>query len=278
MAKQKIIKHTILSLFDHSGSWPSFYKKAGYNIVCIDIKNGIDVLTWDYKAIDKNTVAGILAAVPCTDFSVSGAQYWKRKDETGVTAYSVSLVKKALEIIKYFKPFFWAIENPVGRINKLVPEIGKPWYFNPCDFGDPWTKKTGLFGVFNIPSKNVINPINWSDQGSWTQLLGGKSEKTKALRSITPAQFAYSFFKANNPLGLLIPGEVLNYFGRCKFGMWTCDFAVSELMCNICDCGDNYEENSFAMELENEEDFMKAVFNKGDGLYQSIDPKHLYKW
>lgn len=272
------MRNIIISLFDYTGSWPSFYSKAGYQVIQIDIKNGIDILNWNYKDIDKNAVCGILAAPPCTDFAVSGAQYWKIKDSDGRTEKSIQLVKKALEIIEYFNPEFWAIENPVGRLNKLIPEIGKPYYFNPCDFGDPWTKKTGLWGKFNIPSKKVIDPMNWADQGSWTQLLGGKSERTKELRSITPAQFSFAFFMANNPLHLTVPGEQLNYFGRCKYGMWTCDFAVSAEMCSICDHGDNYEENPYAMEFETEEDFMKAIFYNGDGLYYSLNPKRAYKY
>ena len=32
-----------------------------------------------------DTVYGILAAPPCTDFAGSGAQYWKTKDEDGRT-------------------------------------------------------------------------------------------------------------------------------------------------------------------------------------------------
>ena len=85
---------TILSLFDHTGSWSLPYKKAGYNVITVDIKDGIDVLTWDYKAIPKDEVIGILLAPPCTDFTVSGAQYWPAKDADGTTDYSISLVKK----------------------------------------------------------------------------------------------------------------------------------------------------------------------------------------
>jgi len=31
----------ILSLFDYSGNWPSFYKEAGYEVYQIDIKHDI---------------------------------------------------------------------------------------------------------------------------------------------------------------------------------------------------------------------------------------------
>jgi site-specific DNA-cytosine methylase len=83
----------ILSLFDYSGAWSKPYRKAGYRVLQVDTKLGFDILTWNYQAIPKGAVVGILAAPPCTDFSVSGAQYWKNKDENGRTESSVQLVK-----------------------------------------------------------------------------------------------------------------------------------------------------------------------------------------
>ena len=191
---------TILSLFDFSGNWPKPYREAGFNVVSIDIKNGTDILSWDYTQLEN--VVGILAAPPCTDFSVSGAQYWKVKDADGRTDAALALIDKTLEIIEFFKPQMWALENPVGRLPKLRPSIGKPWYFNPCEFGkdfnECYTKKTGIWGKFNKPQKNPCNPEDIkTGNNTWLMKLGGKSERTKELRSMTPMGFAYAFFNAN---------------------------------------------------------------------------------
>lgn len=183
----------ILSLFDYSGNWPLYYKEAGYDVYSIDIKTGIDILELTNDDIPSN-VHGIMAAPPCTDFASSGAQYWKVKDEDGRTAYSLSLIDKTLEIINYCNPEWWVIENPVGRLSKLRPQLGQPWYFNPCDFGDAYTKKTGLWGKFNRNLKKT--PVE-PDPKSWIMKLGGKSERTKELRSMTPLGFAKAFFDAN---------------------------------------------------------------------------------
>jgi hypothetical protein len=40
-----------------------------------------------------------------------------------------------------------------------------------------------------------VKPIEANQ--SWIMKLGGKSEKTKELRSITPLGFAYAFYEAN---------------------------------------------------------------------------------
>jgi hypothetical protein len=185
---------TILSLFDYSGNWPSFYKEAGYDVYQIDVKHDLNILDITKDDLPDN-VYGILAAPPCTDFAGSGAQYWKAKDADGRTEASLALVDKTLEIISWYPNLkFWVLENPVGRLTTLRPKLGKPWYFQPHWYGDAYTKKTGLWGNFNkdLP-KNEVKP----DPNSWIMKLGGKSEKTKELRSMTPLGFAKAFYLAN---------------------------------------------------------------------------------
>jgi hypothetical protein len=205
---------TILSLCDYSGNWPRPYLDAGYSVILVDPKHkdgcgeprGPSKIGATVHQILNDpawreflpNVHGVLAAPPCTDFSVSGAQYWKVKDEDGRTERSLQIVKDCLGIIKVADPDWWVLENPVGRLPKLLPEIGKPWYFQPHWYGDPWTKKTGLWGDFNTDlPRNDVEPIRWTKQGSWTQRYGGSSEKTKEARSMTPMGFAKAFFEAN---------------------------------------------------------------------------------
>lgn len=140
-------------------------------------------------------IYGILAAPPCTDFSNSGAQYWKAKDADGRTLESLTVVDACMRIIWACQPDWWALENPVGRLKYW---LGDPLFsFDPCDFGDAYTKKTLLWGKFNMPRGIRVEPIRVCSQGSWIQRLGGKSEKTKTLRSMTPQGFARAFFEAN---------------------------------------------------------------------------------
>lgn len=270
------MKDIIISLFDYSGSWSLWYERAGYIVIRVDIKNGIDILTWDYKQIQRDRVAGVLAAPPCTHYTVSCNRLWAEKDADGRTEESNALVRKAIEIRDYFNPLFFGLENPVGRLSALFPELGDPWYWSPFQFGEPWTKKTGIWGYFNKPKENWVPVIKFAPQGSWSQLLGGKSERTKEIRSITPYGFARAFFEANNPLGLNIPGEELRLFGQCKYGQWTCGFCTCPDVCEDCDEADSYEPDDFAMSFDSEEDMMKAIFNKGKGIELHVDPKKLF--
>lgn len=79
----------ILSLFDYSGNWSRPYANAGYEVYQIDLKLGFDINTLIPEEFPFETVHGILAAPPCTDFASSGAQYWKAKDADGRTDRSL---------------------------------------------------------------------------------------------------------------------------------------------------------------------------------------------
>jgi len=208
MPHQSAHPRCVLSLFDYSGNWPKPYLEAGHHVVLIDIKRGHDILQLDDAALTRicrespsGRVDGILMAPPCTDFSGSGAQYWPAKDLDGRTAASVALVLAALAIKDKLKPDWWALENPVGRLNRCVPQLAAygPWWFQPYFYGDAYTKKTGLWGVFNHDLvKTPVEPQRVCQQGSWLMKLGGKSERTKELRSMTPMGFARAFFEANS--------------------------------------------------------------------------------
>lgn len=192
---------TILSLFDYSGNWSKPYRENGYNVIQIDIKHGMDILEFDYKKY--KSVYGILAAVPCTHYALSGAKWFKEKDADGRTEQSNRLVKKTMEIINYFNPVFWVIENPMSRIHKCNPELGNPIFkFHPYEFAQhddeprnsQYLKTTWLWGKFNIPIKYPLPPI---DGQKYFRKFGGKSEKTKETRSTTPMGFSKAFYEAN---------------------------------------------------------------------------------
>jgi hypothetical protein len=139
--------------------------------------------------------AAFSAPPPCTAFAGSGAQYWPAKDASGETLNGLALIDACLRAVAIYRPAWWALENPVGRLRRW---LGPPTYtFDPCDHGDAYTKRTLLWGRFNAPQRNRVEPIRANKQGSWIQSLGGKSERTKELRSATPQGFAAAFFAAN---------------------------------------------------------------------------------
>jgi len=99
---------------------------------------GMETFTTDYKDFDKiDYVCDILdfdvskvpfkpdiiwASPPCTYFSVASIGHHWNKDHTPKTPEAilgVKIVQKTLDIINYFKPDFYFIENPRGKLRKL---------------------------------------------------------------------------------------------------------------------------------------------------------------
>lgn len=196
----------VLSLFDTSGEWSRPWEEAGYQVYRFDIQDNpelgdvnnfnVEFFTEWFGDFYGQEVFAILAACPCTDFARSGCRHFSSKDLDGRTMASVELVHQTLRVIEYFKPALWAIENPVGRIEKLGGLPGWRLSFDPCHVGDPYTKKTLLWGRFNadLPVAPVM-PV----EGSKMHLkYGGRSLATKNARSVTPEGFSYAFFMANN--------------------------------------------------------------------------------
>lgn len=177
------MQKVILDLCGGSGAWSKPYQEVSdYKVIVLDYPR-------DVRLVSKPpfSVYGILAAPPCTMFANSGAR-WKRSKEDMLAALSV--VDACLRMVLLCRPKFWALENPIGKLKKY---LGAPYYrFHPCDFGDPYTKKTLLWGKFNLPIKTPVEPA----QGSKMHFISPSKNRQK-LRSITPPGFARAFFNSN---------------------------------------------------------------------------------
>jgi hypothetical protein len=172
----------ILDLCGGSGSWSAPYKENNYDVRIIDVKTTGDVRLTKYN--ENLKVYGILAAPPCTCFAISGA-WVKRTNEEMIEA--LSIMDACLRLVYAYDPVFWAMENPVGT---MVSYVGAPrLIFQPSDYGDPWTKKTLIWGKFNFPMPEKVR----ATEGS----IVTTKLRDPAERAITPPGFAKKFFEAN---------------------------------------------------------------------------------
>jgi hypothetical protein len=188
----------ILDLCGGTGSWSKPSKEAGYDVRLVTLPDQ-DVRY--YKP--PKGVYGILAAPPCTHFSSSGAQFWMLKDADNRTIDGMGIVIACLKIIAITQPVFWVLENPIGKLSRWMGKSNL--IFSPCDFGDAYTKKTCLWGNFNIPPKNPVEP-EFVMSGNYVRADGTKGKKYSlthmkikdaSIRSITPPGFARAFYEAN---------------------------------------------------------------------------------
>lgn len=151
------------------------------------------------------SVYGILAAPPCTHFSIACNRLWGQKDRDGRTIEGLKVLIACLKIIALAQPKFWVIENPVGRMKEF---LGSPDYkFEPWEFGWPTKKKTYLWGRFNqgllkSPYQGQlykVEEIDYMARGLFKQWSIVETDHScrAAIRSITPPGFAQAFFNAN---------------------------------------------------------------------------------
>lgn len=128
----------ILDLCGGTGAWSRPYKEAGYDVRVITLPE-YDVLTYE----PPENVYGILAAPPCTEFSLAKGS--KPRDLLG----AMEIVKACLQIIWFCHPHFWALENPVGLLRQY---LGKPaMTFEQWQFGSDHIKPTDLWGYYGTP-------------------------------------------------------------------------------------------------------------------------------
>ena len=182
---------TILSLCDYTGIWSQPYRDAGYTVIQVDLEHGGDVRLLEHPG----PVHGIIMQPPCTHFAGSGARWWKDKGEAALLD-GLSVVDACLRFVALCQPVWWVLENPVGRLSRY---LGPPAFtFDPCDFGDPYTKRTCLWGRFLPPLPLFVGEDRSvaPTEGSKMHRLPPTPDRT-ALRSITPAGFARAFFEVN---------------------------------------------------------------------------------
>jgi hypothetical protein len=198
-----------LSLYDYTGNWPSPYSEAGYEVIQVDLKHGDDARLWpsppsDHARLPRDfvdirqyvgQVHGILAAPVCTYQANCGAKH-PRTDAQILE--SLSMVDSVVRLAWVLKPDFWVLENPIGKLPRW---LGNPRFtFQPADYGDPYTKSTCLWGEFVPPLPLFVGAdmsVEATEGSKMWARYGGKSERTKTLRSETPMGFARAFKEAN---------------------------------------------------------------------------------
>jgi hypothetical protein len=174
----------ILSLCDYTGVWSQPYVDDHYDVIRVDLMHGQDVRLLE---LPNRPVHGVIAQPPCTVFANSGAR-WARSDDE--MREGLSIVDACCRIILATRPAWWVLENPTGKLKRY---LGPPaMTFQPNEYGDPYTKRTCLWGDFTAPQRSPVP----ATEGSKMHRLG-PSEDRAALRSVTPEGFAKAFFEAN---------------------------------------------------------------------------------
>ena len=139
-------KKLILHLCADTGSDSRYYQESDdYQVIKVGAAIGVENFN------SPENVYGIIANPVCTEFSTARSDGKARNPEEGMF-----LVNECRRIIEQAKSSgslkFWVIENPAT--GRLKDYLGEPNYaYEPWWYGSPWTKRTALWGEFQIPKR-----------------------------------------------------------------------------------------------------------------------------
>lgn len=169
----------------------------------------------------------VLSFTPCTDLAVSGALHFAAKLKADPDVFNRAVRWARLgETLGAALGCPYLVENPRSRLSTLWRKPNHK--FNPCDYGgylpeddqhpnwpdiipprDAYTKTTCLWTSddFVMPEAKPVEPVlvEWRlKNGKITKTspmmlkLGGKSQRTKNIRSASPRGFFKAMFEANH--------------------------------------------------------------------------------
>ena len=183
-------KMRVLDLFSGTGSVAKVCDELNWEVFSIDKSDRyhkpelmIDILDWDYRVYSIGHFDIVFAGVPCTEYSVLN---YCNPNKTPDIESANRLVMRTLEIIHYFKPKYWFIENPDTSSLKKQPFMSSiPYYVvSYCMYGFPYQKNTRIWtNLENFEPKKCKRNCEYMRGNSHINSLGNnKPNKISNLR------------------------------------------------------------------------------------------------
>lgn len=215
---------------DHSGAHRT--PCEGHTVLNIDLSTDFarDAVGFALLGLGFEPPSLVVSFPPCTDLAVCGNRSAVIKEQKD-PMFRDKAVRMARLAESFGVPY--CIENPISRLATLWRKPNHYWH--PYEYGgycpsgahpefpgliapmDAYPKKSCSWvgNGFVMPHKSPVDvPEGYSAQ---YRKLGGKSAKTKYVRSLTPRGFAQAVYEANAEGLLLVDKQYLvSILGTCS--------------------------------------------------------------
>jgi site-specific DNA-cytosine methylase len=200
-----------LELFSGTGSVGRELKARGHKVTSLDLKGAdinCDILNWNYKdSFIEGEFDYIHASPPCETFSLLRRSWIGRKikahGDTIITPeillkdeieIGVVILNKLLEIIDYFKPTYFTIENPQnGNMKKYMPIDIKYSDVNYCMYGFTYAKKTRIWNNFGFNGVLCDKSCGSIENNKHLIAIGGMRSVNKQMKYRIPPKLINSW-------------------------------------------------------------------------------------
>jgi len=191
----------VIDLFSGLGGFSQAFVDRGHYVERYDFNKDFHEVphtriknVFDMTPIDLEIADIVLASIDCTHFTHANPF----PDKDGLRL-SVELTKHTLNIIHEANPRFWIIENPPGRIKKV---LGPPVYKTAWGYwGTPYYKPTWLWG--KLPFMDWLMRYTepqpkdtWNLETFNTHKFAYLCDRDPKTRSLVPYNFSLALCKA----------------------------------------------------------------------------------
>jgi len=195
-------KMKVLELFSGTGSVKKICDKLGWECISVDITDElhpvdykVNILEWDYKVLPKDFDI-VWGSPPCNSFSSMLFLSPHIDQAKKIREEGLPLLDKTLEIIDYFNPNYFCIENPeTGKMkefmNPLIPYVDVCY----CRYGYDYKKPTRIWTNIDYDGKwcnhkgkhkNRIGTTRQKDNDRFKKIESVAKTKLKEKYSIPP--------------------------------------------------------------------------------------------
>jgi site-specific DNA-cytosine methylase len=200
----------ILELFAGSRSIGKIAERMGFEVLSSDI-NYFENISYVKNILEFNPneidfIPDVIwASPPCTAFSVASlGHHWGGGDKgyipkTESAKLGIEIAKKTIEIINFYKPKYFFIENPRGLLRKMDFMKNLPRQtISYCQYGDERMKPTDIWtnNIFWNPRPICKNGEACHDEAPRGSRTGTQGLSNAYERSKIPRLLCYEILKS----------------------------------------------------------------------------------